>query len=87
MSHAKDLIGFMELATELESARERVLHATSIQGLVNIGSEYGYHFTSDEFQQARKLLLTGRLSWIGSCRLWCDYLATDQQPPNRLAST
>ena len=28
----------------------------------------------DDFLRARKLLLTGRLSWIGHCRLWQGYL-------------
>jgi hypothetical protein len=87
MSHPKDLIGFMELATDLEAARQRVLTATSIPDLVALGSEYGYEFTTSDFLQARKLLLTGRLSWIGYCQLWCNHLSLDQQLPNRLAST
>lgn len=87
MGHPKDLIGFMELASDLEDARRRVLGVNSISDLVNLGSEYGYQFSATDFLQARKLLLTGRLSWIGHCQLWGDHLRIDQQAPNRLAST
>lgn len=87
MSSHNDLLAFMELATQLDEVREKVLAAGSVAAIAAIAAGYGYHFCTDEFLQARKLLLTGRLSWIGHCRLWKSYLQPTQQAPNRLAST
>ena len=87
MTRSNDLLAFMELATDLHEARQRVLEATSVAAVLGVAAEYGYDFSAEDFLHARKLLLTGRLSWIGHCQLWGDHLRIDQQAPNRLAST
>ena len=74
MTRSNDLLAFMELATDLSEARQRVLEATSVAAVLGVAAEYGYAFSADDFLRARKLLLTGRLSWIGHCRLWQGYL-------------
>ena len=74
MTHSNDLLAFMELATDLDATRRRVLEAPTLPELQGLAAEYGYNFSADDFLKARKILLTGRLSWIGHCRLWQGYL-------------
>lgn len=71
----RDLIGFLDLASELLDLRQRIIEAQRAEQVVMIARDYGFFFSTDDLLASRQYLASEHWSWISEtllCGFWVE---------------
>lgn len=60
----RDLIGFLDLATDLVDLQHRILQAHQAEQVVVIAREFGFFFTTDDLLTSRQHLSVEHWTWL-----------------------